>query len=184
MFDDVRYETKQNAGYYFIDSIEGAWNTGREEEGGNKGYKTRYKSGYFPVAPLDHYSDLRDEMCLALEGAGFDVERAHHEVGTAGQAEINYKFNSLLHAADEVMLFKYIIKNVGWKQRQVRHIHAQAAVRRQRFRYARTPVVVEGRRAAVLRRARLRRPVGHRALVHRWPAEARRLAGWPSLTRR
>jgi glutamine synthetase len=115
VFDDVRFETKQNAGYYYIDSIEGAWNTGREEEGGNKGYKTRYKGGYFPVAPVDHYADLRDEMTTALLEAGLEVERAHHEVGTAGQAEINYKFNTLLHAADDVMLFKYIIKNVGWK---------------------------------------------------------------------
>jgi glutamine synthetase len=115
VFDDVRFETKQNAGYYFIDSIEGAWNTGREEEGGNKGYKTRYKGGYFPVAPVDHYSDLRDEMSSTLIEAGFEVERAHHEVGTAGQAEINYKVNTLQHAADELMLFKYIVKNVGWK---------------------------------------------------------------------
>ena len=64
IFDDVRFETKQNAGFYYIDSIEGAWNTGREEEGGNRGYKTRYKGGYFPVPPVDHYADLRDEMCV------------------------------------------------------------------------------------------------------------------------
>jgi glutamine synthetase len=115
VFDDVRFETKQNAGYYYIDSIEGAWNTGREEEGGNRGYKTRYKGGYFPVPPVDHYADLRDDMTNALLGVGLEVERAHHEVGTAGQAEINYKFNSLQHAADELMLFKYIIKNVAWE---------------------------------------------------------------------
>jgi glutamine synthetase len=115
VFDDVRFETKQNAGYYYIDSIEGAWNTGREEEGGNKGYKTRYKGGYFPVSPVDHYADLRDEMSTALTEAGLEIERAHHEVGTAGQAEINYKFGTLKHSADNVMLFKYIIKNVGWK---------------------------------------------------------------------
>ena len=114
VFDDVRFETKQNAGYYYIDSIEGAWNTGRQEEGGNRGYKTRYKGGYFPVPPVDHYADLRDQMTLALGAAGIEVERAHHEVGTAGQAEINYKFSSLLHAADQVMLFKYVIKNVAW----------------------------------------------------------------------
>jgi glutamine synthetase len=113
-FDDVRFETKQNAGYYYIDSIEGAWNTGRAEEGGNRGYKTRYKGGYFPVPPVDHYADLRDQMTLALTSVGIQVERAHHEVGTAGQAEINYKFNSLLHAADQLMLFKYVIKNVAW----------------------------------------------------------------------
>jgi glutamine synthetase len=114
VFDDVRFETKQNAGYYYIDSIEGAWNTGRVEEGGNRGYKTRYKGGYFPVPPVDHYADLRDQMTLALNRAGIEVERAHHEVGTAGQAEINYRFDTLLHAGDKLMLFKYIIKNVAW----------------------------------------------------------------------
>jgi glutamine synthetase len=114
VFDSVRFETKQNAGYYFIDSEEGAWNTGREEEGGNQGYKPRYKGGYFPVPPLDHYADLRDKMSLELDAAGLEVERAHHEVGTAGQAEINYKFSTLLHAADQLMMFKYIIKNVAW----------------------------------------------------------------------
>jgi glutamine synthetase len=114
IFDDVRFETKQNAGYYFIDSLEGAWNTGRSEEGGNRGYKPRYKGGYFPVPPVDHFADLRDKMTLTLEEVGLSVERAHHEVGTAGQAEINYKFNSLLHAADQMMLFKYVIKNVAW----------------------------------------------------------------------
>jgi glutamine synthetase len=114
VFDDVRFETKQNAGYYYIDSIEGAWNSGRVEEGGNRGYKTRYKGGYFPVPPVDHYADLRDQMSLELNKAGLEVERAHHEVGTAGQAEINYKFDTLLHAGDKLMLFKYIIKNVAW----------------------------------------------------------------------
>ena len=114
VFDDVRFETKANAGYYYIDSIEGAWNTGRVEEGGNRGYKTRYKGGYFPVPPVDHYADLRDEMSIELGRAGIQVERAHHEVGTAGQAEINYKFDTLLHAGDQLMLFKYIIKNVAW----------------------------------------------------------------------
>ncbi len=115
IFDDVRFETKQNEGYYHIDSVEGAWNTGRIEEGGNRGYKTRYKGGYFPVPPVDHYADLRDQMSLALANVGLQVERAHHEVGTAGQAEINYRFNSLAKAADEVMLFKYVIKNVAWQ---------------------------------------------------------------------
>ncbi|PSK99751.1 L-glutamine synthetase [Haloactinopolyspora alba] len=115
VFDDVRFETKPNAGYYYIDSIEGAWNTGRVEEGGNRGYKTRYKGGYFPVPPVDHFADLRDQMSNTLTAAGFEVERAHHEVGTAGQAEINYKFDTLTHAADQLMQFKYIIKNVAWE---------------------------------------------------------------------
>jgi glutamine synthetase len=114
VFDDVRFETKVNSGSYFIDSEAGWWNTGREEPGGNQGYKVRYKGGYFPVPPVDHYADLRDEMVLALQGMGLTVERAHHEVGTAGQAEINYRFNTLLAAADDLMLFKYVIKNVAW----------------------------------------------------------------------
>jgi len=108
IFDDVRFETKANAGYYYIDSIEAAWNTGRVEEGGNLGYKTRFKGGYFPVPPVDHYADLRDEMVVALEQVGLSVERAHHEVGTAGQTEINYRFNSMRLAADELMMFKYV----------------------------------------------------------------------------
>ncbi|MCH9816363.1 MAG: type I glutamate--ammonia ligase [Actinomycetia bacterium] len=114
VFDDIRYDTTANSGYYYIDSIEGAWNTGREEEGGNKGYKTSFKGGYFPVLPLDHFADLRDTMVTNLHKVDFQVERSHHEVGTAGQAEINYRFNSLLHAADDVMRFKYVIKNTAW----------------------------------------------------------------------
>ena len=115
VFDDVRFETKANAGYYHIDSVAGAWNTGREEEGGNRGYKVRYKGGYFPVSPVDHFADLRAEMSLELEKAGIIVERQHHEVGTAGQAEINFNFSTLLHVADRLMTFKYIIKNVAWR---------------------------------------------------------------------
>ena len=115
IFDDVRFKTSQQESYYHIDSVEAAWNTGRVEEGGNRGYKTPYKGGYFPVPPTDHYADLRDKMSLALDAQGLQVERAHHEVGTAGQAEINYRFDSLAKSADKVMLFKYIIKNVAWE---------------------------------------------------------------------
>ncbi len=115
VFDDVRFETKQNTGYYSIDSVAGAWNSGREEDGGNRGYKVKYKGGYFPVPPYDHFADLRAEMSTELESAGLIVERQHHEVGTAGQAEINYRFDELMTAADNVMKFKYIIKNVAWK---------------------------------------------------------------------
>jgi glutamine synthetase len=114
VFDDVRFETKQQTGYYAIDSIAGAWNSGRVEEGGNRGYKVKYKGGYFPVPPVDHFADLRNDMVLALEQAGIEVERAHHEVGTAGQAEINFKYDTLLKEADRLMLFKYIVKNVAW----------------------------------------------------------------------
>lgn len=114
VFDDIRYQTNQHESFYHINSAEAWWNTGREEEGGNKGYKTRFKGGYFPVSPNDQFADLRDEMCRVLGEVGLNVERAHHEVGTAGQQEINYTFSTLQQAADDLMKFKYIIKNVAW----------------------------------------------------------------------
>jgi glutamine synthetase len=115
VFDDVRFETKAETGFYSIDSVAGAWNTGREEERGNLGYKVKYKGGYFPVAPTDHFGELRDEIVIEMEKSGLLVERAHHEVGTAGQAEINWRFDELLPSADNVMKFKYLVKNVAWR---------------------------------------------------------------------
>ncbi|WP_454300590.1 type I glutamate--ammonia ligase [Salana multivorans] len=114
LFDSVRYDAREWESYYHVDSIEAAWNTGREEEGGNLGYKTRFKGGYFPLSPSDKFADLRDDMVLTLQSIGLEVERAHHEVGTAGQQEINYRFNTLRSAADDLMKFKYIIKNVAY----------------------------------------------------------------------
>ncbi|GAA2226295.1 MULTISPECIES: type I glutamate--ammonia ligase [Kitasatospora] len=114
VFDSVRFETSANESFYHIDSEAGAWNTG-SVEGDVRGYKVRYKGGYFPIPPVDHFADLRAEISLELAASGIQVERQHHEVGTAGQAEINYKFNTLLHAADDLMLFKYIVKNVAWR---------------------------------------------------------------------
>ncbi|GAA4402029.1 type I glutamate--ammonia ligase [Tsukamurella soli] len=119
IFDSISYDSTINGAFYEIDSISGAWNTGRsvEEDGSpNLGYKVRTKGGYFPVAPYDHYVDLRDKISTNLQNAGFTLERGHHEVGTAGQAEINYKFDTLLHAADDVQLFKYIVKNTAWQE--------------------------------------------------------------------
>jgi glutamine synthetase len=113
IFDSVRYDSTPEGSYYHLDAAAAAWNTGREEPGGNLGYKPRTKGGYFPVSPTDHYTDLRDEMAVQLEAAGMQVERGHHEVGSAGQAEINYKFGALLESADNLMLFKYIIKNTA-----------------------------------------------------------------------
>ncbi|MDP9102043.1 MAG: type I glutamate--ammonia ligase [Actinomycetota bacterium] len=113
IFDSIRYDTTPGSSYHYIDAKAAAWNSGREEDGGNKGYKPRTKGGYFPVTPTDHYADLRDEMAVNLEQAGMVVERGHHEVGSAGQAEINYKFGSLLESADNLVLFKYIIKNTA-----------------------------------------------------------------------
>ncbi len=174
IFDSVRFGSDPHQQFHHIDSVEGWWNTGRDEDGGNLGYKVTYKGGYFPVAagrPLRR--PARRHGHQPDRNAGFEVERGHHEVGTAGQAEINYKFNTLLHAADDMMLFKYIDQEHRLARRQDRHVHAEAALRRQRLGHARPPVAVEGRPAAVPRRGRLRRPLGHGALLHRRPAAPR-----------
>ena len=115
VFDDVRFKTSANESFYYLDSIAAAWNSGREEEGGNLGYKPRIKGGYFPVPPVDHFADIRDAMCLKMDEVGLQVERSHHEVGSGGQQEINYKFNTLLHSGDDMMKFKYVIKNTAWE---------------------------------------------------------------------
>jgi len=111
IFNDIRFDTTPNAGYYYIDSDEGIWNSGRDEKP-NLGYKTRYKGGYFPVPPSDTLQDLRTEMMLTLIESGVESEIQHHEVGTAGQSEIDVKYGPLLNTADALMKFKYIIKNV------------------------------------------------------------------------
>lgn len=113
IFDEVRHETKPNGAFFEVDAAEGSWNSGRREEGGNLGNKTPYKGGYFPVSPVDKQADIRDEICLQAEAVGLEIERAHHEVGTGGQAEINYKFDTLVHSADAVLKFKYIVKNTA-----------------------------------------------------------------------
>jgi glutamine synthetase len=113
IFDSARFASAPNEAYYFIDSIEGAWNSGREEEGGNLAYKPRYKGGYFPVPPTDHYTDLRSEMVAKLIQVGIETEMQHHEVGTAGQAEIDIRFDTLLTMADKLMTYKYVIKSTA-----------------------------------------------------------------------
>jgi glutamine synthetase len=114
IFDDIRYDFRENCGYYYINSVEGQWNTGAEEKP-NLGYKARYKEGYFPVPPTDSMMDIRTEMVLTMEKIGIAVEAQHHEVATAGQAEIDMRFNSLTKIADSLMWYKYIIKNVARK---------------------------------------------------------------------
>ncbi|MFM8672040.1 MAG: type I glutamate--ammonia ligase [Candidatus Nanopelagicus sp.] len=117
VFDRIRFLTGMNQAFHHIDSYEGAWNTGIEEDADgtpNRGYRTRIKGGYFPVSPTDQFADLRDEMVMNLGKVGLQVERAHHEVGTAGQMEINYRFSDILTAGDELMKFKYVIKNTAW----------------------------------------------------------------------
>ncbi|GAA2524327.1 type I glutamate--ammonia ligase [Microbacterium mitrae] len=113
IFDDVRYEVSEGKSFYSVDSEEAAWNTGRKEEGGNLANKTPFKGGYFPVAPVDKTADLRDDMSLRLIEAGLHLERSHHEVGTAGQQEINYRFDTMVSAADDILKFKYIVKNTA-----------------------------------------------------------------------
>jgi len=115
IFDSARFDQNQFSAYYEVDSIEGAWNSGRDEEGGNLAYKPGYKQGYFPVPPTDHFQDLRSEMTKRLIEAGIPVEVQHHEVGTAGQAEIDIRFDTLLKTADRVTLFKYIVKSTAWE---------------------------------------------------------------------
>lgn len=118
IFDSVKFDSGINGSFYEVDAAAGWWNTGVSNEPGggpNRGYKTRPKGGYFPVPPNDQHVDLRDEMSTMLINAGFTLERSHAEVGTGGQTEINYRFNTLLHAADDLMLFKYIIKNTAWQ---------------------------------------------------------------------
>jgi len=112
VFDDIRFDSTENSCYYFVDSAEGQWNTGRAE-GPNLGYKPRYKEGYFPVPPMDSQQDIRSEMVLLMEEVGIQVETHHHEVATAGQAEIDMRFDSLVKMADKLQWYKYIIKQVA-----------------------------------------------------------------------
>ena len=118
IFDDVRYGYDPNHAFFFVDSVEGIWNTGREEDP-NLGYKIRHKEGYFPVLPADSITDIRNDMVQALIALGIDVEAAHHEVATAGQAEIDMRFDSLVKMGDKLMWFKYIVRNIARKHGKV-----------------------------------------------------------------
>ncbi len=115
IFDDVRYDQNQHEGYYHVDSVEGVWNSGRQEPGGNLAYKPRNKEGYFPVAPTDTSHDMRTEMLLTMLKCGVPIEKHHHEVATGGQCELGFKFGELVTAADWLMTYKYCIKNVAKK---------------------------------------------------------------------
>ena len=122
VFDSIRYDQTQHSGYYFIDSAEGAWNTGREFDpdgkGGmqpNLGHKLRYKEGYFPCPLSDALHDIRSEMMLTMIQCGLKIEAQHHEVATGGQGEIDMRFAPLVQMADNVLKYKYIIKNVAKK---------------------------------------------------------------------
>jgi len=112
IFDDIRFAQNEHEGYYYVDSVEGRWNSGREE-GPNLGYKPRYKEGYFPVAPTDSMQDIRSEMVLIMKSIGIPVEAHHHEVATGGQCEIDMRFGELVSMADNLLKYKYIIKNTA-----------------------------------------------------------------------
>ena len=114
VFDEVRYDQGVNYAYHEIDSREGIWNSGKKEAP-NLGHKPRQKEGYFPVPPVDSQQDLRTEMVLTLEALGIQVEAHHHEVATAGQAEIDMRFTTLTRMADNLMIYKYVIKNTARK---------------------------------------------------------------------
>ncbi|MGQ0520077.1 MAG: type I glutamate--ammonia ligase [Actinomycetota bacterium] len=112
IFNEVRFMQDQRSAFYQVDSVEGIWNSAKDEQP-NLGFKPRYKEGYFPVPPMDHYQDLRSEMVLTMEKLGIEIEVQHHEVGTAGQAEIDMRFDTLLTMADKLMLYKYAVKSVA-----------------------------------------------------------------------
>jgi glutamine synthetase len=114
IFDNVQYDQKSNGCFYSVDSGEAVWNSGRDEAP-NLGYKIRHKEGYFPVPPMDTQQDIRTEMLLTLQSLGVQVEKQHHEVATAGQAELGIRFDTLVKSADAMMLYKYVIKNVARK---------------------------------------------------------------------
>jgi glutamine synthetase len=115
VFDDVRFDQTYNHGFYYVDSIEGRWNSGREEAGGNLGYKPRYKEGYFPTSPTDTLHDMRTEMLLTMADCGVPIEKHHHEVASGGQGELGFRFATMVKAADYLMTYKYVIKNVAKK---------------------------------------------------------------------
>ena len=113
VFDDVRFEQTPSEAFYHVDSIEGRVEPGQGRGSANLGYKLRHKEGYFPVPPADQMMDLRNEMMQTMIDCGLDVECQHHEVGTAGQAEIDLRFDKLVDMADKMMMYKYIVKNVA-----------------------------------------------------------------------
>ncbi len=149
IFDQARYDQTSHSGYYYIDSDEGVWNMG--QDGVNLGGKIRHKEGYFPVPPTDTQQDIRTEMILEMEKAGIAVEKHHHEVATAGQAEIDIRFDSLVQHGrqdDDVQVHRQERRAPA---RQDRHLHAEADLRRQRQRHAHAPEYLERGEAALCR---------------------------------
>lgn len=113
IFDNIRFDQNQHSGFYFVDAEEGRWNSGREAN--NLGYRPRYKEGYFPVPPTDHYQDLRSEMVATMIECGLNIECHHHEVATGGQCEIDQRFDTLIKSADNMTIYKYVVRNVAYQ---------------------------------------------------------------------
>ena len=111
ILDSIRFDSAPQHAFYHIDSDEGRWNTGREEH--NLGYRPRYKEGYFPAPPMDHFQDLRTDMVIKMQEVGLDIECHHHEVATAVQCEIDQRFNTLVKSADNMLKYKYVCKSVA-----------------------------------------------------------------------
>ncbi len=172
IFDSVRWNNEMGHTFFEVDSEEAHWNSKKKYEGGNTGYRPGLKGGYFPVAPTDSLHDIRAEMCKELMAAGQEVEVHHHEVANAGQCEIGTKFNTLVAKADELLMMKYIIKNVAHRNGKTATFMPKPLVGDNGSRHARAPVAGQGRREPVLRR-RLRRPEPDGAVVHRRHLQAR-----------
>ncbi len=175
IFDSIRFGQDAHCGYYYVESAEGDWNTGRDEGaygGGNLGYKPRYKEGYFPVPPHDTLQDIRSTIVLLLQQAGVQVEVHHHEVATAGQNEIDMRFSTLTRMADNVMIYKYICKNVARQHGKVATFMPKPLFADNASGMHCHQKPVEGQRESVLRRKWLGAHVSHVSLVHRRPAQA------------
>ena len=171
IFDSVRFDTTMNKGYYFIDAVEGAYNTGTEYESGNLGHRPPVKGGYFPVPPVDSAQDIRSEMLAVMGDMGIQPEKHHHEVATA-QHELGFKFNTLTKCGDNMQIYKYVIHQVANAYGKIGDLHAQADLWRQRLGHACAPVDLEEGQAAV-RRQWLCRSVADVPLLHRRHHQAR-----------
>ncbi len=112
VFDDVKYDQTSHSAFYFVDSNEGAWNTGRDERP-NLGGKIPYRQGYFPCPPVDQTHDLRSEMMRAMIDCGMNAESHHHEKASGGQCAIDIRYGELVQTADNVLKYKYVVKNVA-----------------------------------------------------------------------
>ncbi len=178
IFNSVRFDQNAFEGYYHIDSEEGIWNSGRNGGSPNLGHRPRHKEGYFPVPPVDRLQDVRSKIMLALIEAGVPVEVQHHEVGTAGQAEIDIKFGTLVQTADRLMLYKYIVKNVCHNLGYTATFMPKPLFGDNGSGMHVPPVTLEGRQPALLRRERVRLDLRDGSALHRRPDRPCARAAW------